>query len=172
MSIQTIEYNQDFSQWLSQQAYLLKNKMIDKLDFDNLAEELEALGRSEHRELKSRMEVLIMHLLKWKYQSEKNGASWGKTILEQRIRIKGVLEDSPSLKNSLVDSEWLQKVWSNAVTEAMLETGLAKKTFPLEPEWTAEQILHSGFFPEHDSLTADIEKQNSPDTKKAKGHDR
>ena len=57
MSIQTIEYNQDFSQWLSQQAYLLKNKMIDKLDFDNLAEELEALGRSEHRELKSRREV-------------------------------------------------------------------------------------------------------------------
>lgn len=73
-------YQQDFFAWLNEQSTLLRNKNFANLDIENLVEELEAMGRSEQRELKSRMILLVMHLLKWQFQPEKKGESWRKTI--------------------------------------------------------------------------------------------
>lgn len=141
------DYQQDFFAWLNEQAMLLKSKNFGKLDIDNLVEELEAMGRSEQRELKSRMIVLVMHLLKWQFQPEKRGESWRKTIYEQRKQIALVLEDSPSLKSFLNDSDWLQTVWQYAIKDAVEETGLSKATFPTEPIWQINEILEDNFYP-------------------------
>ncbi|MGK7927463.1 MAG: DUF29 domain-containing protein, partial [Spirulina sp.] len=60
-----IDYNSDFYGWTQQQAQLLRNKKVNQIDWDRIAEEIEDMGRSEKRQLASRLEVLIMHLLKW-----------------------------------------------------------------------------------------------------------
>lgn len=140
-------YQQDFFAWLNEQASLLKSKNFSNLDIENLVEELESMGRSEQRELKSRMIVLVMHLLKWQFQPEKNGESWRKTIYEQRKQIALVLEDSPSLKNFLHDETWLQNVWQYAVKDAVEETSLKKSIFPAEPIWQVSDILSDEFYP-------------------------
>ena len=94
----TTLYETDFNLWIEQTVNQLKNGQIQDLDLENLIEEIESMGRSDKREIKTRLIVLIMHLLKWKYQPQKQTTSWIATINEQRRQIKVVLKDSPSLK--------------------------------------------------------------------------
>lgn len=146
--MQTIAYEEDFAQWAFAQAQLLRNNRLQDLDLGNLIEELECMGRSEYRELRSRMSVLICHLLKWQFQENYRGNSWLRTIIEQRDSIALVLEDSPSLRNKLDDEEWLNATWKLGFNAAIKETGLSTKLLPAEPIWTAEKILNRDFFPE------------------------
>lgn len=69
-------YDQDFLQWTQQQAECLRKGRWAKLDVENLVEELEALGRSEQKELGSYLQVLLMHLLKYQHQPEQRTKSW------------------------------------------------------------------------------------------------
>ena len=98
-------YECDFLRWTEETARQLKVKDFDSLDLENLIEEIEALGRSEKKELKSRLLVLLEHLLKRLYVKmprEYNG--WERTIREQRIQIELLLDDSPSLKKQWNES--------------------------------------------------------------------
>ena len=144
-------YEQDFVGWLNTQAELLKTGKVNELDIKNLVEEIEAMGRSEKRELESRMIILVMHLLKWTFQPNYQSRSWANTINEQRRRIGRVIKDSPSLKNSLNDTEWFNDIWQSALYQAVSETGLDIKIFPEQPFLTSQQILVDDFFPHHDS---------------------
>lgn len=144
-------YEQDFVGWLNTQAELLKTGKVNELDIKNLVEEIEAMGRSEKRELESRMIILVMHLLKWTFQPNYQSRSWANTINEQRRRIGRVIKDSPSLKNSLNDTEWFNDIWQSALYQAVSETGLDIKIFPEQAIWTTQQILVDDFFPHHDS---------------------
>ncbi|WP_037585487.1 DUF29 domain-containing protein [Stenoxybacter acetivorans] len=141
-------YSQDFAAWAKHQAALLKAGRWQEADIENLVEEIECMGKSEHRELKSRMLVLVMHLLKWHKQPTLQSNSWRRTIVEQRAQIPYILKDSPSLKANLNAAEWLQDVWNTAVTAASKETGIPKTAFPENPIWTAAQILDDDFYPE------------------------
>ena len=80
--MQIVDYEADFYAWASQQAELLRQQQASGLDWTNLAEEIEAMGRSEKRQLASRLEVLMMHLLKWQYQPNFRSRSWQLTIQE------------------------------------------------------------------------------------------
>ena len=144
-------YEQDFVGWLNTQAELLKTGKVNELDIKNLVEEIEAMGRGEKRELENRMIILVMHLLKWTFQPNYQSRSWANTINEQRRRIGRVIKDSPSLKNSLNDTEWFNDIWQSALYQAVSETGLDIKIFPEQPIWTTQQILVDDFFPHHDS---------------------
>ena len=73
--MKTISYNNDFAGWAFQQAELMRAGKLDSLDIANLIEEMECMGRSEHREFESRLVVLIGHLLKWKFQPEAGTAA-------------------------------------------------------------------------------------------------
>ena len=103
MKTHTPLYDQDFYVWTQQQAVLLRAKKWRELDYGNLAEELEALGKRDRRELEHRLEVLVMHLLKWRYQPERRERSrgWRSTIREQRRRLARLLQDSPSLRSEV-----------------------------------------------------------------------
>ena len=90
-------HENDFFAWTQEQAYLLRNGQIHQIDVVNIAEEIEDMGRSEKRELESRLEVLIMHLLKWQFQPNLRSRSWQLTIKEQRIRLEKLLKENPSL---------------------------------------------------------------------------
>ena len=85
--------------WCEDTAAKLRSRELDNLDSDNLIEEIKSLGRSERRELKNRLMVLLAHILKRMYvNSPENFNRWELTIVEQRKQIKGLLQDSPSLK--------------------------------------------------------------------------
>ncbi|MDK4563542.1 DUF29 domain-containing protein [Kingella kingae] len=144
--MQTVRYENDFAAWAFQQAGLMRAGKLNHLDLLNLIEEMESMGRSEHRQLESRLSVLIGHLLKWKYQPERQGNSWRRTINAQRKSVMKLLKDSPSLKAHFDDEEWLNDVWDSAVTLAMSETDL--DIFPEQPIWTIAKILDNDFLPE------------------------
>ena len=144
-------YERDFFAWTKHQAGLLQRlsrgeRVNDALDAANLAEEIESLGRSEKREISSRLRVLLAHLLKWRYQPERRGESWTSTIGQQRQDTEAVLEDSPSLRPTL--PEIMIAAYRRARGDAARETGLQPTTFPELCPWTPEQVLDLDFFPD------------------------
>lgn len=140
-------YDTDFYAWTQEQANLLKSGRFGEVDISNLVEEVETLGRSERKELSSRLTILMMHLLKWQFQPSLQGHSWVYTIRHQRTAIRKVLKENPSLKRFLADDDWLQVLWEDAIDDAVLETGYTADMFPVTPIWRVEQILDSEFFP-------------------------
>ena len=137
-------YDRDFYLWIQATAQQLKEGQFNEIDIPNLIEEIESMGRSEKRELKSRLIVLLMHLLKWQYQPEKRSESWRSTISEQRICIEGLLEDSPSLKPLI--SEVFDDCYQKARLKAADETGIKLNFFPKESPFTLEETLKVSFF--------------------------
>ncbi len=139
------EYAKDVVAWSREQAALLRAGDFAALDLEHIAEEIEDVGKSEQRELASRMAVLLTHLLKWQFQPERRGTSWERTIKEQRRAIAAHLNETPSLRASLTNPNWLEGVWADAVTKAIAETGLA--AFPQDCPWTMAQALAAEFYP-------------------------
>jgi hypothetical protein len=141
----TALYETDFNQWIEETAKTLKEGNFHALDLENLIEEIESMGRSDKREIGNRLEVLIMHLLKWRYQPNKQTNSWRLTINEQRRAIRRILKDSPSLKPYLHDN--LADFYQDARESASDETELEKQVFPVKCPFTQEQILDPDYFP-------------------------
>jgi len=138
-------YEKDFLKWTQQQAECLQKGNWEELDVRNLIEELEALGRSEQRELSSYFQVLVMHLLKCQYQPEKRTPSWNTTLSNCRDKIQDCLEDTPSLQRFLQDAEWIDKYYRRARRDAAKETQKSLEIFPSQCPYTIEQILNSSF---------------------------
>jgi len=139
-------YETDFYRWTQQQAKFLKNKQFNEIDIENLIEEIESMGRSEKRELESRLIVLLQHLLKWQYQPTRRGKSWELTIDEQRIRFVKVLKENPSFKQNLNDV--LVDAYELAVIKAAKETKIDKSVFPASCPWQIADIIKQNFYPE------------------------
>lgn len=139
-----IDYKTDFYGWTQQQAQLLRNQQIEGIDWNNLAEEIEDMGRSEKRELGSRLEILVMHLLKWQFQPNLRSRRWKLTIKEQRLRLEKLLKENPSLKSSIDSVK--EDTYPLAVISAEKETGLS--SFPETCPYDVTEILSPEFFPE------------------------
>jgi hypothetical protein len=131
-------YDQDFYLWIETISKQLKAGKFAEIDLANLIEEIESMGKSEKRELKSRLIVLLMHLLKWQYQPEKRSESWRSTITEQRICIELLLEDSPSLQPLFI--EIFSDCYEKARLKASEETGIKLNFFPKESPFTLEDV--------------------------------
>lgn len=138
-------YHQDFYAWAMENAQLLRQGRLSEVDMEHIAEELESMGRSERRELISRLSVLLAHLLKWMFQPELRSNSWRYTIEEQRGAVMDLLEDSPSLHQELKDK--LAKAYVNALLIAARETGFDKTRFPECCPFSLGQILDENFWP-------------------------
>jgi Domain of unknown function DUF29 len=139
-------YDRDFVGWTEQMVAALRQRDWAALDVENLIEEVEALGKSDRRAIKSRLEVVLMHLLKWQFQPKARCRSWQATILEQRLRIADILEDSPSLKKYLPTV--LEAAYASVRQLASIETGLAVERFPVDCEYSIGQILDGEYLPE------------------------
>jgi len=138
-------YDRDFFGWLNTNAQLMRNRQFDQIDIEHIAEELEAMAKSEKRELLNRLAVLLMHLLKWQYQAPKRTGSWRNTIVTQRMDIADLIEDSPSLKPLV--AEKIQAAYEKAKLKAEDETGIDRRNFPSQCPYTLEQSLSPEFFP-------------------------
>jgi len=138
-------YTADIIAWAEEQAGLLRAGRLSELDIDHIAEEIEDVGKSEQRELASRMAVLIAHLIKWQYQPQRRGSSWRRTIRAQRHAIALRIRRTPSLKAVLRDTDWREEIWSDAVAAASAEADL--EDLPLTCPWTLIQVLNPDWLP-------------------------
>ena len=138
-------YETDIVAWANEQSRLIRAGRLDLLDLEHIAEEIEDVGKSERREIVSRMAVLLAHLLKWQYQPERRGNSWRRTILAQRKELMADLKRTPSLRNILDDPEWGEIIWAKAFAQAAEETGLEE--FPEVCPWTVAEILNPDWWP-------------------------
>ncbi|MCP2727623.1 DUF29 domain-containing protein [Limnofasciculus baicalensis] len=146
-------YQTDFYAWTQAQAKLLHQQQWSKLDLANLIEEIESLGKQQRQEFRNRLSILIGHLLKWQYQSERRSRSWLATIRVQRRDTIRLLRDNPSLKNYL--QETLLEAYENSRDLAVSETNLPYKTFPQNCPYTWEEIIENSFYPGESSTEID-----------------
>lgn len=131
-------YHTDFYQWTQQQAELLRQGALSTLDIENLAEEVESMGKRDRRAIGSYLRNVMMHLLKWQYQPQRRGTSWQGSINSGRDEIDVLLNESPSLNAQM--STLITDEYRRARKQASLETGLPLAIFPEQCPFTVEQI--------------------------------
>jgi len=136
-------YDTDFVEWTARTAELLRDGRFEDVDLENLAEEVEDLGKSDRKAVRSQMIRMLMHLIKYRIQPQHAGASWRSSVVDARREILLTLEDSPSLRRHL--SENLQKLYREGVRDALDETGLSEKKkqlgIPESCPWTLSELL-------------------------------
>jgi Domain of unknown function DUF29 len=142
----TIE--EDFHGWLLDQTAALRARDYESLDWDHLAEELELMGARERRELRSELKILLLHLLKLKFQPGQlhRHHSWRNSIVEAREQIADIVKDSPGIFQGKRD-EVLADAYVRARDKAARESRLPRGTFPEACPWTYEQVIDPIFFP-------------------------
>ena len=138
-------YDRDYYLWLQQTAQLIKEGKFSEVDAANLIEEIEDMGRSEKRAIKSNLVILLLHLLKYKYQPEKRTNSWKASIREHRRRLRDDFKVSPSLKRYF--AEVFDECYQDAREQAADETGLAIDTFPIKSPFSISETLDSDYLP-------------------------
>jgi hypothetical protein len=138
-------HDSDFYAWSLEQAALLREGRVAEADLAAIAEEIESMGKTEKRELVSRLTVLLLHLLKWRYQPAKRGPSWRLSIANARDEIADLLADNPSLKSVL--DEVLASAYRYARRKAAIETELEEEAFPAQCQWSFGQALDDAFWP-------------------------
>jgi hypothetical protein len=132
-------YERDFLAWTQDQAEALRRRSIDELDWENLLEEVESMGRQERNEMRSHLIVLLLHLLKWRQQPQRRSRSWMLTILEQRREAERQLAENPSLQPDLEDI--VADAYKIARLRAARETRLSLKRFPEQNPFTWELAM-------------------------------
>jgi hypothetical protein len=132
-------YDQDLAAWAEQQATLLREGRTEALGTANLIEELEATSGSLRRELKRRLRILLLHLLRWQFQPRRRSRGWVATIAEQRDQIEDLLDESPSLRREIEATA--MAAWPQARKRAAIESGLPRETFPADLPYDLSQIL-------------------------------
>ncbi len=146
-------YNTDFYGWTIAQAALLRDRNAAAIDWERLADEIESMGRQERKELVSRLRILLGHLLKWRYQPDRQGRSWSTTIRVQRLEIRKLLAKNPSLKPAI--SEAFAEAYELGRLLAIDEMGLEdyeENLVPSEPPFDWEFVLNSDQFDAPDLL--------------------
>jgi uncharacterized protein DUF29 len=142
-------YEQDFFAWSFEQARVLRAVRPAALDWENLAEEVESLGSSIRHAVRSKLTVIVSHLLKLKYQPKKRSPSWLASIATQRADVQALLEESPSLRQQVPGI--LVATYRTASRVASFEMGWSKREkrmLPDECPFTVEQVLDDEFFPD------------------------
>ena len=137
------EYERDFYSWLIEQARHLREGRFEALDRENLAEEIEALGREQFNKLVSALRVLTAHMLKWDHQPSLRSRSWVLSIEEQRLEIADVLSDNPGLRPRIAEA--ITRAYRRAHIEAAKETGLDEADFPATCPYSFEDIMSRVF---------------------------
>ena len=138
-------YEEDFVAWLGDQAQHVRRGDIEALDLDNIAEELEGMARSDRREIRNRLTVLLLHLLEYGAQPKRRSSSWLATIGEQRTQIATVIDDSPSLRS--FPAAILEQCYAEARSRATMETRLPESDFPEQCPFELEEVIDPRWLP-------------------------
>lgn len=139
-------YDQDYSLWLQETIFYLKESNFQEIDLLNLIAELEDMGRSEKRSIYSNLKVVLMHLLKYRHQPMLRSNSWRGSIREHRQRLKRAFKESPSLQ--VYFQEILAECYHDAREWAAEETGLVLDIFESDCPFSSEEILNPEYLPD------------------------
>jgi hypothetical protein len=137
------DYDNDFYSWSLEQARLLREGQWAQIDRENVAEEIESLGREQFKKLESALRVLLIHMLKWDYQADRRSRSWALSIESQRVEIEHVIADNPGLKPRITEA--VTRAYRRGRIEAANETGLDTMVFPDACPYSFEDIMSRGF---------------------------
>ena len=141
-------YEDDFIGWTQQQAEALRARRPDRLDYANLIEEIESMGKQQQAELTNRLAVLLAHLLKWQQQPalrSRHGRSWQLTVKEQRLQLARHMRKNPSLQPFIPEA--MRDAYSETVVSAARETGLPESAFPQPCPYAFEQVAGLDWMP-------------------------
>ena len=141
-----IGYESDGFGWAMEQAALLREGRLSEIDAENIAEEIESLGKSLRSELVNRLAIVLTHLLKWQYQPFYRGRSWRLTLEEQRERLIDHIAANPSLKPFVPEA--VETAYRYGRKGALRETELSDDTFPETCPWSPHEVLSETFYPE------------------------
>src|SRR6185295_3348982 len=90
-------YDGDYFAWSQDQGARLRAAKPKDIDWENVAEEIESLGRSDNRSIESNLNVVLVHLLKWRYRPQRQKTGWKASLIEHRNRIRKLAAESPGL---------------------------------------------------------------------------
>jgi hypothetical protein len=141
-----VRYEEDLYAWSLEQIALLRARRADRLDWDHLAEEIEWMVGRDRRELKNRLRIVLLHLLKWQGQPGKRGTSWRKSLRTQRGHIRDLLQESPSLRRLV--PELVREAFRDALKDAADETGLPPDRFPSDCPYAPDDVLSEEYLPD------------------------
>lgn len=136
-------YSDDFYTWTQEQGARLRAGNLDGLDLENLAEEIESLGKSQFASLVSALRIVLLHMLKFDHQPERSSRSWAISIATHREQTVEELDESPGLKSRL--DEAVTKAYRRARLEASGETGLSLTVFPESCPYSLDEIMNRPF---------------------------
>jgi hypothetical protein len=142
-------YEHDYYGWILDNVHAIRERRFEDVDWLNVAEELEDMGKSERRAFRSQLARLLTHLLKWSYEPEGRRLSehsWRATIAHARKSVRELADESPSFKPQMQD--FFSAAYSDALAQAVAETNLPKRTFPAACPWTLDQVMDDDFWPE------------------------
>jgi hypothetical protein len=137
------EYERDFYSWLMEQARHVRDGRWGAVDRDNLAEEIEPLGREQFNKLESALRVLLLHILQWDHQPARRSRSWALSIRQQRLEVDDVLSDNPGLRPRI--GEALARAYRKARLQAIKETGLKEARFPETCPYAFDDVVTRKF---------------------------
>jgi hypothetical protein len=136
-------YERDFYSWSQEQARLIRAGRLDAIDRENVAEEIESLGREQFNKLESALRVLLIHILKWDHQPNLRSRSWTLSIAAQRVEIDDIIGDNPGLKPRI--DEAVGRAYRKARIAAARETDLELETFPERCPYGWDDIINREF---------------------------
>lgn len=145
-------YDTDFYAWTQEQSRRLRamaaSRVNETIDWENVAEEIESMGRSERKEIKSRLEELLLHLLKLAHSPDAYPRrGWRVSIAKQRKGLAEAVIESPSLRR--YPAEVLADVWPDACRQAEADLDLPENNLPSQCPWNLDsEILNTGWHPE------------------------
>jgi hypothetical protein len=140
-------YEEDFVLWTEKTAELLKRKEFDSVDWENLIEEVECMGKSERRAITSLLTVLIEHIFKltyWESERERNARHWIVEIVSFRKQLNRKIKTA-TLKNHAIDS--FEEAYGEARQTLIDARAIEKEAIPPEATFTLEQVLDGDWFP-------------------------
>jgi hypothetical protein len=139
-------HDSDFYAWSLEQAALLRAGRAGEADLQAIAEEIESMGKTEKRELVSRLTVLLLDLLKSRHQPSHRGKSWRLSIANARNEIIDHFEDNPNLKAVL--DRAMEQAYRSARLKAAIETEFDEADFPARCPWSFAEAMDERFWPE------------------------
>jgi hypothetical protein len=137
-----MSYDSDFYLWTKFQAEALRRRATNEIDWENIAGELETLGKNERQEIGSRLKILLIHLLKWKYQPDRQCDNWHSSVVQARAQVNDLVTGSPFLRGLPV--EYLAEAYRQAIADKAIRR-LDLLHLPTICPWTIDQVLNAEF---------------------------
>jgi hypothetical protein len=139
-------YDHDYLEWVKSTLVQLRSQDYISVDWQNLIEEIEDMGKRERRSMETNLVIVLLNLLKWEFQPQCRSGSWKSSIIEHRRRIRKALEDSPSLKVYL--GTMLTECYQSAVKQVKAEIQLPTETFSTRCPYNMVEVLNDDFLPQ------------------------